>query len=182
MKFKYMLKIIKYISLAALLLILGFVIFVEHDFIELRTNKAEHLQLVPIQQGERFCMRFIHSVALTPVDECFSPEGGNIVLKSTIYHDFGAGLPHAPEFGQTMSVKDGKIIIEGYSLRIPDLQIRVGRIAKHMLLLPHVFSDKVDEVYLAKFVKPGEVVSVKAKRLSILEAVTKYWSTLYIKL
>ncbi len=175
-----MMKILKYIILA-LFLVLGWGGLVERDWIELKTIDGAPLLLAPIPSGDKFCIRFTHSVALTPVDECFIIEGDNIVLKSTIYHDFGAGLPHNVDAGQKMIVKDGKIFITGFSLNIPVLQVRVGRIAKHIIMLPHVFSDKLSMIRLDTFVKPGETVSITAKKYSMLEAYINNWSTIYTK-
>lgn len=59
-----------------------------------------------------------------------------IFLEKTVYQDFGAGLPHTPGPGQTMSTGDGHIVISGYHKALPSFEVRVGRIARHTLLLP----------------------------------------------
>ncbi len=176
-----MLKIIQYILAILLVSILLFSVAFEHDWVELKTVDGEQVLLAPLPKNSKFCIRFTHSVALSPVDECFVADAGDVVLKSTIYHDFGAGLPHSPEAGQEMIFKDGKIIINGYSLRIPVLQVRVGRIAKHILMLPSIFTHKLSQIPLESFVKPGGTIKISIKKYSIIGAYIKNWSAIYIK-
>ncbi|MCL2010946.1 MAG: DUF1850 domain-containing protein [Synergistaceae bacterium] len=112
----------------------------------------------------RFTIRFLHSWARSPVDELFQVDAeNNIVLKETIYEDFGAGLPHEPEPGRPMSsitVENGKIHIRGIDRIIPDLQIRTGRfVAGHTL----VYEGK--HVPFSNFAAPGSVVIFKAQRV-----------------
>ena len=110
----------------------------------------------------RFTVRFLHSWARSPVDELFQIDtGNNIVLKETIYEDFGAGLPHEPEPGRplsSMTAENGKIRIRGIDRIVPDLQVRTGRfIAGHTL----IYGDK--HVPFSDFAAPGSVVIFKAQ-------------------
>ena len=111
-----------------------------------------------------FAVRFLHSWARSPVDELFQVDSGNnIVLKETIYEDFGAGLPHEPEQGRplsSMTVENGKIHIRGIDRIVPDLQVRTGRfVAGHTL----IYGDK--HVPFSDFAAPGSTVIFKAQRL-----------------
>lgn len=91
---------------------------------------------VPLREGEEFGIRFIHSVAKSPVEEWFQAERGVIHLKRTVYQDFGAGLPFEPGPGQRMTFSQGKIVLAGFDMSLPHFDVRVGRIAQHTLLLP----------------------------------------------
>lgn len=121
---------------------------------------------MPARDGEGFAIRYIHSVALTPVTDYFIIRDGKIFLDKTIYHDFGAGLPHAPEAGQQMKAGHGQISITGYNREIPELGVRVGRVADHrMLLFDRGQKEKGDveprEVPLAGLSPPGTVIMFK---------------------
>ena len=107
----------------------------------------------------RFTVRFMHSWAMSPVDEIFQVDvDNNIVLKETIYEDFGAGLPHMPEPPSSMTVGGGKIHIRNIDRVINDLQIRVGRVvAAHTL----IFGDR--HVPFSDFAAPGSVVIFSTK-------------------
>ena len=110
----------------------------------------------------RFTIRFLHSWARTHVDEIFQVNARNdIVLKETIYEDFGAGLPHEPEPGRpasSMTIEDGKIHIRDIDRIVPNFQIRTGRIiATHTL----IYGDNY--VSFSDFAAPGSVVIFKVQ-------------------
>ena len=90
----------------------------------------------PLVEGEGCAIRYTHSVALTPVDDHFIIRDGVINLDKTVYQDFGAGLPSAPEPGQEMSAGNGRIVMSGYARPLETFDVRVGRVAGHALLLP----------------------------------------------
>ena len=92
--------------------------------------------LLPFGNGSVFGIRYIHSVARTPVTDWFAVCDGCLYLEKTEYQDFGAGLPHMPEGGQRMSTGDGKVVISGFHRALPRFDLRVGRIARHTLLRP----------------------------------------------
>ena len=111
---------------------------------------------------ERFTVRFLHSWARSPVDEVFQVDTkNNIVLKETIYEDFGAGLPHEPERPMSsMTIENGKIHIRDIDRIVPDLQVRTGRfVAAHTLM----YGDK--HVSFSDFAAPGDVVIFKAQNV-----------------
>ena len=92
--------------------------------------------LLPFGNGSVFGIRYIHSVARTPVTDWFAVSDGCLYLENAEYQDFGAGLPHMPEGGQRMSTGNGKVVISGFHRALPRFDLRVGRIARHTLLLP----------------------------------------------
>ena len=126
----------------------------------------------------RFTIRFLHSWARSLVDEVFQVDAGNnIVLKETLYEDFGAGLPHEPEPGRpasSMTVENGKIHIRDINRIVSDLQIRVGRfVAAHTLL----YRDK--RISLSDFVAPGSVVVFKVQSIKRCALWVEKIKTLY---
>ncbi len=117
--------------------------------------------LRPVREGERYAVRFIHSVARTPVDEIYEVARGASVLRETVYDMMGAGLPSEPLEGQTFTVENGKFHIRGFDLRIPALTYRTGRVvADHRLLIGP------ENVPLGRLVaSPGDPVTLKVRRL-----------------
>ena len=112
--------------------------------------------------GECFTVSFLHSWARSPVSEIFLVDKeNNIVLKETVYEDFGAGLPHEPEGPlSSMAIEGGKIYIRDINRIIPDLQIRTGKfVAGHMLLY------RDERIAFSDVVAPGNVVIFKVKSL-----------------
>ncbi len=156
------------VILLGLIIILG--AFFKQDWLVVKNVQGQVVLLAPILSNKEFFVRFTHSVALTPVDEFFVVNEEDIVLKRTVYHDFGAGLPHMAEAGQSMVFEDGKIIISGFNLIIPTLHVRVGRIAKHRLYVPNLFTNKFTRFSLDSFVKPGQALALNIKQMSFLQA------------
>lgn len=116
----------------------------------------------PLAEGQAFAIRYTHSVAQTPVEDQFRIKGGVIHLDRTIYRDFGAGLPTAPEGGQSMRVEKGRVVISGFDRPLPAFDLRVGRVAGHTLILlsPNDSAEPVAEMPLARLARPGSALTV----------------------
>ena len=98
-----------------LLLFLPLISYAQNNlYLCLLDKNGKILFKTEINQNSQFGIRFIHSVAKTPVEDWFSVQNGHIYLEKTIYHDFGAGLPYKPNQNQNMKFTDDKIIISGY--------------------------------------------------------------------
>jgi hypothetical protein len=120
---------------------------------------------------ERFTVHFTHSWARSPVDEIFQVDrDNNIVLKETVYEDFGAGLPHEPENPQSsIVVENGKIFVRDIDRVIYDLQIRTGRfVAEHALL----YRDK--RVAFSDIATRGSAVIFKVKTMKRYALIQEY--------
>ena len=102
----------------------------------LRNGQNETVFQKEMREEQCFGIRFIHSVAKSPVEDWYVIENGTIFLEKTIYQDFGAGLPHEPGPGQTMACANGYVTISGFHRQLASFDVRVGRIAGHALLLP----------------------------------------------
>lgn len=128
----------------------------------LSDSAGKELLTVPMDEGDEFAIRYIHSVAKSPVEDWFSVEGDTIFLEKTVYQDFGAGLPHEADQGQVMNFGDGHISISGFHRPLPTFDQRVGRIANHTLLLEQD-SGKKREIPLNTLVRPGQAITFAAR-------------------
>ncbi len=126
--------------------------------LELRDSRGALLWSAPAWEGMTFAIRYKHSVALTPVEDWFAVVHGVIELQRSEYQDFGAGLPHAPEQGQSMRFEGGRIIMDGYRRPLPTFDVRVGRVARHTLLLNDA-SGKRKAIPLDSLARPGQVIT-----------------------
>lgn len=125
-------------------------------------NSAKELVFISrLPQSQLFCIRFIHSVAKSPVEEWFRARPGQMVLESTVYQDFGAGLPHEAGSGQRMDFEKGLVRISGYNQPIAPLTVRVGRIAGHSLLLEGTVPHTAGTVFRPALVSAGSEPSRK---------------------
>ncbi|MBO4301220.1 MAG: DUF1850 domain-containing protein [Desulfovibrio sp.] len=126
----------------------------KHAYLQVKNAEGTIVFSMIVNNAYRFGIRFVHSVAQSPVEEWFSVENGTIFLEKTVYHDFGAGLPHEPGPGQKMTCSDGHLSIEGYHRELRSFDVRVGRIAHHTLLLPTF--DNVAAIPLTCLASPGK--------------------------
>ena len=117
-----------------------------------------------LEEGQQFGVRYIHSVAKSPVEDWFSIEGDTIFLEKTVYQDFGAGLPHEAGEGQIMDFGNGHITISGFHRPLPSFDLRVGRIARHTLLLEQE-SGNMREIPLDTLLRPGKAVTFSARAI-----------------
>lgn len=131
-----------------------------------------------LPETQEFGIRFVHSVALSPVEEWFANEDGLLALRRTVYQDFGAGLPHEAGKGQRMEFVDGGIVLSGFSMKLPALDVRVGRVAGHELMLPgaHVPAGAssvkgIRLLPLAAWAPPGTALTFRLEDLSLWERV-----------
>lgn len=104
----------------------------------------------------QFALRYTHSVALTPVTDYFHVRMPDIVLDKTEYQDFGAGLPHTPGPGQVMTAENGKVSISGYNAAFRHFDLRVGRVAGHVLVIPS--GAESQEIPLDSIARPGSAI------------------------
>lgn len=128
----------------------------------LSDSTGKELLTVPMDEGDEFAIRYIHSVAKSPVEDWFSVEGSTIFLEKTVYQDFGAGLPHEVDEGQVMDFGNGHISISGFHRPLPTFDQRVGRIANHTLLLEQD-DGKKREIPLNTLVRPGQAITFAAR-------------------
>lgn len=145
------------------------------DDLVLKNEEGRVLFSCPVDEGFSFGIRYTHSVAKSPVEDWFRVSRHVIFLEKTVYQDFGAGLPHNPGPGQTMTTGQGRIVISGYHRALPSFDVRVGRIARHTLLLPrlgtssgiaHRGADTVREIPLASLARPGSAVTFMLETFS----------------
>lgn len=153
---------------AALMLLAPVSIWASRLALLLENENGQTLLAVPLAEGEQFAIRYRHSVAQTPVTDYFVIKNGEIWLDHTIYHDFGAGLPHTPEHGQTMRQKHGELILNGFNRRLPVFELRVGRVAGHRLLLYDKKDGRsiVQDIALDQLAPPGSAITFSAGQIN----------------
>ena len=74
---------------------LGVAVFacVPRLFLTAEDETGKIVFLRPVYEGDRYAVRFIHSVARRPVDEIYEIAPDASVLRETVYDMTGAGLP-----------------------------------------------------------------------------------------
>ncbi len=129
----------------------------------LRNGQNETVFQKEMREEQCFGIRFIHSVAKSPVEDWYCIHEADLYLEKTIYEDFGAGLPHNADPGQRMHFEKGKIVIDGFHRKLPEFTVRVGRIAEHTLLFPQD-NGQHQEIDLKKLATPGSPLTFTLER------------------
>jgi hypothetical protein len=81
---------------------------------------------LPLTAGERFTLRYLHSVNGTPVwEEHYADATGDIYLSEERCIIFGAGMGHWPGHG-TLVGRDSLQVIEHIDRRLGEFVVRVG--------------------------------------------------------
>lgn len=112
----------------------GILYGVRQQYLTVTDERGTVVYLRPVKLGERYTVRFIHSVARRPVDEIYEIAPGCSILRETVYDMMGAGLPTEPLDGQTFTVEDGAYHIRGFHLRLPAVTYRISKVvADHTL-------------------------------------------------
>jgi hypothetical protein len=128
---------LRLIGLLLVCLLIGVSIWLPlFPIISISSASNQRLWSEAIQSGETFIIRYTHSVARSEVDEVLRIHEDQLVIDSTIYESFGAGLPYTSEGNQRFTSTDGKIRIENINLPVRHLDLFVGQvIAKHKLII-----------------------------------------------
>lgn len=117
----------------------------------------------PVGEAEGFQICFTHSVNRRPVCDTLRVRGGGLVIVSSRFDSFGAGMPDgSTQEGVLRRLPDGWLEWR-IEKAVPEVTLRVGRTAQHRLVL------KGKEVALVELADPGQAVSFRPSRVSLWE-------------
>jgi hypothetical protein len=138
--------------------------FAHHIVLEIVSTDAARLTLcAKMRAGEEFVLSFTHSVNRRPVYDTIRMARDHIVVVKSRYDAFGAGMPeHSTAEGIFRVAEDGWIEWT-INRRMPEVVVRVGRVANHTLHL------KGREIPLASLANPGTAVALRSRTYSELD-------------
>jgi len=132
--------------------------------------KVNLLQIIDYQQdkiiweekaenGAEFKIKYLHSVAKTPVIEIFEIKDGKILLTGTEYQSYGAGLPTEAVQGEYL-VENDKFIIKNINQFLPEIMLRVSDYAEHEFVF------KEDTIPLYQEIETETLLQIQCKKIS----------------
>ena len=142
----------KYIALVGLLIAIIIIIilfFIPVYTLELRAfSDGELYFMQKVQPGDKFILKYTHSVALTPVWEIFIIDKDyQIVLIETDFLDHGAGLPYTTFENEIFVEEEGRFKIKNMHRIIPTpIYYRIGAVREN------IFYFKGEEINLSSLV------------------------------
>lgn len=158
----------KIFLLILLLLIISFSLnFVKITFLEIidyQTGKT--ILAKKVDNKDQFSLKYLHSVARTPVIEFFKIKDQKILLTGTEYQSYGAGLPTSIQLGDYI-LKDNKFIIKNIDQILPEIMLRVSDYAQHEF----IYKQKKYKLY--ELVKTETLLQFKIKEISYLSFILR---------
>lgn len=111
--------------------------------------------------GEEMVLSFTHSVNKRPVYETLKIQDGSLVIVKSRYDAFGAGMPEESNSEGRVEVLPDGWIEWTVNRTVPEVVVRVGRVADHRLRI------REREIALADLTEPGDGLRVRSERFSI---------------
>ncbi len=158
----------KFFLLLFLILIIIFSLFVfKVNTIQIIDYQADRIIWEQkVNDGSNFSIKYIHSVAKTPVIEFFEIKDGKILLTGTEYQSYGAGLPTSAAQGDYI-VADDKFIIKNINQELPEIMLRVSDYAQHEF----IYNDQIYKLY--DIVRTETLLQIKTEQFSYLRFILR---------
>lgn len=116
-----------------------------------------------VKTGDEFVVSFIHSVNRRPVYETLRVEADHLVVVKSRFDAFGAGMPESSTSEGTLAVAPDGWLEWTVNRPVPDVTIRVGRVADHTL---H-FKDR--EIRLSDLSEAGSALTFRVRKARWLD-------------
>jgi hypothetical protein len=123
---------------------------------------------IDINDGERFTIRYTHSVNRSDVDDIIERSGSGFIVRSSLFRSFGAGIPIADdiingkEAGASLVRTDEGLLLDGIDTYYKEINLITGTYANHRLIAGGT------EYVLRDIVGIQERIILKIEYISIL--------------
>jgi len=134
-------KYIVLLGLSIVIIIITILFFIPVYTLELRSfSDSETVFSQKVQPGDKFTLKYTHSVALTPVWEIFIiDENCQIILIETDFLDHGAGLPYTTFENEIFVEEEGRFKIKNmHRIIATPIYYRIGAVRENIFY----FKDK----------------------------------------
>jgi hypothetical protein len=136
-------------------------LFPHHITLEIvSTDTGRPSLCAKMRAGEEFVLSFTHSVNRRPVYDTIRTARDQVVVVKSRYDSFGAGMPEHSTAEGTFRVAEDGWIEWTINRPMPEVVVRVGRVANHTLHL------KGREIPLASLAPPGTAVALRSRTYS----------------
>ncbi len=111
--------------------------------------------------GEEFVLSFVHSVNKRPVYDTLRAARDHLIIVKSRFDAFGAGMPETSTEQGTFRVAEDGWLEWTVNRPLPEVIVRVGRVANHTLHL------KGREIPLTDLAEPGTPLAMRVQNRSI---------------
>jgi hypothetical protein len=146
---------------AAVAVIFGWPFFSVLEISDLNTGRA--VLCARMRAGEEYVLSFVHSVNKRPVFDTLRAESDHLVIVKSRFDSFGAGMPDGSTDEGTLTVAPDGWLEWTVNRPMPEITVRVGRVADHTLHL------KGREIHLADLAQPGAPLTMRVRKARMLD-------------
>lgn len=133
----------------------------QHLVLEIvNVNSGQMALCADMADGEEFVLSFIHSVNKRPVYDTLRASRDHLVIVKSRFDAFGAGMPESSTAEGTLRVAEDGWLEWTTNRPVPEVVVRVGRVAEHTLHLKGRF------VPLKGLAEPGTPLSMQIHQRS----------------
>ena len=126
-------------------------------------DTARLLAALPVEEGERIRIGFTHSVNLSPVWDCYEIRGDELILRSTVFQTYGAGIPILDDgLGTGFQSTPEGFEITGIDLPRADIPIQLQTVPDHTLYY------RQTPIRLLELAGSGSLIHIGIRRISLL--------------
>ncbi|TCN27797.1 DUF1850 domain-containing protein [Mesobacillus foraminis] len=137
----------------------------KQSLVFLQTEQNEVLCYLPVAPGDRFKIKYLHSIHLSDVIESYEVTKQQGIRQYELeYEDFAIGMPSEAAEGESFVNENGKYYIKNMRRDFPYFDLRVGKVrANHTLIY------KNTSFPLAHAIEPGTRVRVQVRKINMIQ-------------
>ena len=119
---------------------------------------------LPVKNEEIVDIKFTHSVNLSPVIDRYQFDGTSLVLQSTIFKTYGAGIPILDDgLGKSFKHTQKGFEIFGIDAAREKIPIKLQTVPNHSIFY------RKSELHLLDFAKSGTIIEISVENLSFMK-------------
>lgn len=154
-------KIFRYIFISSFIffIVIGFILFYPYHYVLSFEDpyEKELIAYLPVKEGDKFQIKYTHSVHLSDVYEEFKIEKNVLYPVELIYEDTAVGMPAHAEEGETFEMRDGKYYISNLQGSHQSITLAVGQVRAD-----HTVIHQGESYELKEYVGAGSIVTISA--------------------
>ncbi|MDD4772240.1 MAG: DUF1850 domain-containing protein [Eubacteriales bacterium] len=128
---------------------------------------------INLPDGESFILRYTHSVNRSPVDDTIERAGCKLIVRSSLFQTFGAGIPVADDIvngkstGTSLTKTEKGLLLDGIDTVYPEIGLITGTYSDHRIITDG------EEYILKEFTGEKQLIKIRIKRISLFNMIKR---------
>lgn len=126
---------------------------------------------IDVKDGENFIIRYTHSVNRSDVDDTIERSGSRLIVRSSLFQSFGAGIPVADDrikgknAGTSLTKTENGLLLDGIDTVYDEINLLTGTYSNHRII------SRNRQYILKEIVGEQQVLKIQIKRVSLLQLI-----------